>query len=83
MKKALALVSLFISPALLWAKDYTISSPSGELSAIVKVEETTSLSIVAKGHTVMENCKISLTLSDGTELAVNSNVRKHTRGSRT
>ena len=83
MKKALALVSLFISPALLWAKDYTISSPSGELSAIVKVEETTSLSIVAKGHTVMENCKISLTLSDGTELAVNSKVRKDTRGSRT
>ena len=56
MKKVFAFVSLMLFPALLWAKDYTISSPSGELSAIVKVDSTTSLSVTAKGHMIMENC---------------------------
>lgn len=83
MKKVFAFVSLMLFPALLWAKDYTISSPSGELSAIVKVDSTTSLSVTAKGHMIMENCIISMKLADGSQLGVNSSVRKDTRGSRT
>lgn len=80
MKRILPLF-LLVFPFGLLAKDYTVVSPSGDLTAVVTVDSTTVLSLRVKGQTVMEGCPISMTLSDSTVLG-NAAIRKDTRGNR-
>ena len=83
-KRILTLFVLtFASIMLSQAKDYSITSPSGEIKAIISVGDSTALSVNVKGHNVMENCIISMTLSDNTILGAKGTIRKDTRGSRT
>lgn len=64
------------------AKDYKISSPSGELKLTVSVTDSTRYSLEVKGVEVLKNCPIALTLEDGTVLGVGDRVRKSARGTR-
>jgi len=84
MKKILAcIVGVAASSVFLTAKNYTVTSPSGNITAIISVEKTTTLAIKVGGEKIMENCKLSMTLSDGLVLGENASIRKDTRGSRT
>ena len=83
MKKiyaVLILLSLAISGQ---AKDFKVSSPSGELKVTVSVTDSTRYSLEVKGVTVLQDCAISMELEDGRVLGVGSKIRKDTRGSRT
>lgn len=84
MKKSISAFFIFLVVSLsLNAKDYTVSSPSGNISAVVKVDGSTSMSIYIKDVKVMEDCKIAMHLSDSTTLGDNATIRKDTRGTRT
>ena len=83
MKRILACVLVLLSALTVSAKDYTLSSPSGSISTVVRVDSTTTLSVIVKGVTVMQNCKVAMRLADSTVLGVNAKIRKDTRGSRT
>ena len=82
MKKILNNIIFFLLlPLVAFAKDYSVTSPSGELKMYISVEGTTSYTLVVKGQTVLENCRIAMELEDGTVLG-NGEIRKDTRGSR-
>ena len=82
MKKILNNIIFFLLlPLVTFAKDYSVTSPSGELKMYISVEGTTSYTLVVKGQTVLENCRIAMELEDGTVLG-NGEIRKDTRGSR-
>ncbi len=84
MKRILISVALTLAAVTgLAAKDYTVTSPSGNLSATVSVDTATVLAVKVKGQTVMENCRLSMTLADGMVLGQNASIRKDTRGNRT
>lgn len=83
MKRILACVLVLLSALTISAKDYTLSSPSGNISTVVRVDSTTTLSVIVKGVTVMQDCKVAMRLADSTVLGVNAKIRKDTRGSRT
>lgn len=84
MKKILVCVCCALASVIsLNAKDYSVTSPSGTITAVVSVDKTTSLSVKIGGKKVMENCRIAMTLSDGLVLGENSTIRKDTRGNRT
>ena len=83
MKKSISAFFIFLVVSLsLNAKDYTVSSPSGNISAVVKVDGSTSMSIYIKDVKVMEDCKIAMHLSDSTTLGDNATIREYTRGTR-
>lgn len=83
MRKFLSLLAaLFAFCAIAMAKDYSVSSPSGDLKMIITVDETTSFTLVVKGQTVLENCRIAMELANGTVLGDKSEVRKDSRGAR-
>lgn len=82
MKRILSALLTLALPLAAMAKDYNVSSPSGEISAVVSVNGNTLLSVSVKGRPVLQNCRISMTLADSTVLG-DSNIRKDTRGSRT
>ena len=83
MKRILACVLVLLSALTVSANDYTLSSPSGNISTVVRVDSTTTLSVIVKGVTVMQDCKVAMRLADSTVLGVNAKIRKDTRGSRT
>ena len=55
MKRILACVLVLLSALTVSAKDYTLSSPSGNISTVVRVDSTTTLSVIVKGVTVMQD----------------------------
>lgn len=83
MKRNLFSVLLILLGLNLGAKDYTLSSPSGNLTAIIKVDSITTLSLKIKDQLVMDSCRIAMRLSDSTVLGEKAEIRKDTRGSRT
>ena len=62
MKRILACVLVLLSALTVSAKDYTLSSPSGNISTVVRVDSTTTLSVIVKGVTRKQDCKGALRL---------------------
>ena len=83
MKKIFAAIALIAMAFGAQAKDFKVSSPSGELKVTVSVTEKTTYSLEVKGVTVLKDCPIAMELEDGRVLGEGSRVRKDTRGSRT
>ncbi|QGY44374.1 glycoside hydrolase family 97 protein [Maribellus comscasis] len=76
MKKYL-FITLFISLILnLNAKDYTVSSPSGELKVTVSVDEDITYAVSLNGKEIITPSAISMKLDDGLVLGENARVRK-------
>ncbi|MBR6457541.1 MAG: glycoside hydrolase family 97 protein, partial [Bacteroidales bacterium] len=83
MKKIFAIITLFALAISAGAKDFKVSSPSGDLKVTVSVTDSTRYTLEVKGITVLKDCAIAMELEDGRVLGVGSKIRKDTRGSRT
>ena len=83
MKKILAAAAVLALSALASARDFRVTSPSGDLRVTVSVTDSTTYTLEVKGVTVLKDCPISMELEDGRVLGVGSRIRKDTRGSRT
>ena len=83
MKKILAVAAILAFTILAHAREFKVSSPSGELKVTVTVTDSTTYSLEVKGVTVLKDCPIAMELEDGRVLGVGSRIRKDTRGSRT
>ncbi len=67
MKTALTLMAIFAATALsAGAKDYSLSSPDGQLAVKVSIDETIAWSLELGGKTLISPSEISMTLTDGT-----------------
>ena len=83
MKKIFVAITLLSLAIGVQAKDFKVSSPSGELKVTVSVTDSTRYTLEVKGVTVLKDCPIAMELEDGRVLGVGSRIRKDTRGSRT
>ena len=83
MKKIFAAILLLILATAVQAKDFKVSSPSGDLKVTVSVTDSTRYSLEVRGVTVLKDCAIAMELEDGRVLGAGSRIRKDTRGSRT
>ena len=81
MKKNLLIISALLLAISLQAKEYTVSSPSGNIEIKVSVTEKISYSVLLDGTEIITPSPISMTLSDGTVSGINSKVRKVKTGS--
>ena len=64
-KSILSLAALFCCIAL-QAKDYTVTSPSGTLAWTLATTPELQYSLTVSDVRVMDGCRLSMTLSDGT-----------------
>ena len=76
MKKYSATILFILLIFNLDAKDYTVSSPSGELKVNVSVNENITYSVTLNGKEIISPSAISMTLDDGTILGENAKVKK-------
>ena len=76
MKKIYAVLILLSLAIGGQAKDFKVSSPSGELKVTVSVTDSTRYSLEVKGVTVLKDCAIAMELEDGRVLGVGSKIRK-------
>ena len=83
MKKIFAAILLLTLATAVQAKDFKVSSPSGDLKVTVSVTDSTRYTLEVKGVTVLKDCAIAMELEDGRVLGAGSRIRKDTRGSRT
>ena len=60
------------------AKDYTVSSPSKNISVKISVNEDISYSVFFNGSEIISPSKISMSLENGLVLGENAKVRKAT-----
>ncbi len=81
MQKALFILLAPFFVTTLQAKEYSISSPSGNIEVKVSVNEKISYSVLLDGAKIISPSVISMTLDDGTVLGENSKVRKVKTGS--
>lgn len=58
------------------AKDYTVVSPSGNITVKISVNENVTYSVLLNGDEIIVPSEISLTLNDGLTLGENAKVRK-------
>ena len=72
--KLLALTVALIACGTLSAKDYTVKSPNGRVTAIVGDGEKLGLSILLDGQALMQPSAIGLTLADGTTIGTNAKL---------
>ncbi len=63
------------------AKDFTLTSPSGELKLVVSVDKYTSYSLYAGGKPVLRDCRIAMNTSEGM-LGDVAKVKQSSRGLR-
>ena len=80
-KSLLTALSLLIGAAA-FAKDYTVTSPSGDLAMTISAEGRLVWSLAVKGETVLSDNPIALKLKDGRILGKLPKVRKAATASR-
>ena len=83
MKKITVAAVLMALSLLASARDFKVTSPSGDLKVTVSVTDSTTYTLEVRGVTVLKDCPIAMELEDGRVLGVGSRIRKDTRGSRT
>jgi len=72
MKKLITIIGCLLCGTALFAKDYTVTSPSGNLEMTVSTGATTTWALKIKGQTVSEGNRIALELSSGRVLGNDS-----------
>lgn len=82
MKKYIAVLALLAFAFVSQAKEFMVSSPSGNLLLKVNVDDVTTYSLEVKGVTVLKDCPIRMELEDGRVLGKGSRIRKSNRGNR-
>ena len=80
--KSLLAALLLLPGAAAFAKDYTVTSPSGDLAMTISAEGRLAWSLSVKGETVLSDNPIALNLKDGRILGKLPKVRKAATASR-
>ncbi|MEA3477626.1 MAG: glycoside hydrolase family 97 protein [Bacteroidota bacterium] len=81
MRKKLLIFLALVLVISLQAKDYSVSSPSGNIEIKVSVTEKIRYSVLLNGTEIITPSSISMTLNNGTILGENSKVKKVKTGS--
>lgn len=76
IKKLLFSAAMLLAAACLYGKDYSVSSPDGNLNLTISTGKTTTWSLEVGGKKVMEGGRIAMKLLDGRVLGDNVKVRK-------
>lgn len=82
MKKTVLILFLVLAAFVSEARNYTITSPSGNLKMTVSTTDSLSYSLWVKGKQVMSRCGIAMEFSDGTVLGGKVRFRRDSRGAR-
>lgn len=76
IKKFLFSAAMLLAAACLYGKDYTVSSPDGNLNLTISTGKTTTWDLDVRGQRVTAGSRMAMKLQDGRVLGDNVKVRK-------